>query len=148
MKNENVNESNFSTDEGMDVEAMNELLALTDAPFRLRADNEQTRARLLDLVKNNERYEGFTVLNVPVPFWEFAEGYEIDFVQLHDTTPLGDENPNKVVGFCGVCSWKGNELVSLDGDSYSDEMLVYGYEWFTNEGEGIEKGLDILVKEW
>lgn len=142
MKNENVNESNFSTDEGMNVPMCT----------HSTCSEEIELLALKLLLQNSDRYEGFDVLEKPIPFREFAEkfaeGTDIELIQLHDTTPVSEKYPNEIVGFCGVCAWKDGALVSLDGDSYSDEMLVYGYEWFTNEGEGIEKGLDLLVKEW
>ena len=100
---------------------------------------------LKKLVKTNERYKDFTLLECPVRFKDMQADNDIDVVQLHDIYPCGD---NEIVGFCGICSWKDNILTSLDGDSYTDEMLVYGYSWFTNEEEGITKGLDILVEDW
>lgn len=100
---------------------------------------------LKKLIKNNPRYKDFTLLECPVRFKDMQADNDIQLVQLHS---IAECEPNDVVGFCGVCSWTNNELKSLDGDSYSDEMLVYGYSWFTNEEENITKAIDILVLDW
>lgn len=97
---------------------------------------------LKKLIQTNPRYKNFTLLECPVRFKDMQADNDIPLVQLHDISECG---PNDIVGFCGVCSWLNNKLESLDHDSYSDEMLVYGYSWFENDGH---KCLDILVLDW
>lgn len=138
------------TDEEMEI--INKLMS--NHPCHHAENNFEliNRLHLYSLIDNSERYKNFVILEKPIPFREFvekfAEGADIELIQLHDTAPVSDKYPNEIVGFCGACAWKDGALVSLDGDSYSDKMLIYGYEWFENEKAEIEKGLDILVKEW
>jgi len=98
---------------------------------------------LKSIVKNNERYQDFILLETPVRFKDMQANVDAKVVQLHSIELCGE---NDIVGFCGVFSWKNNKLTSLDGDCYSDETPVYGYSWFRDE-EG-DECLDILVKEW
>lgn len=91
----------------------------------------------------NPRYENFTFLKTPVLFKDLFKDTDIEYVQVHDATPIFED---QIVGFCGVFSWKNNKIEPLDGDSYSDNMPVLGYNWFINNF-GI-KCLDILVSEW
>lgn len=35
---------------------------------------------------------------------------------------------HKEIGLCGAFSWKNNTVISLDYDSYSEDMTVYGYK--------------------
>lgn len=97
----------------------------------------------LKIVKKNPRYEDFTFLEIPIRFKDMQADNNIKVVQLHSIEPVGADD---IVGFCGVCSWIDNTIAPLDGDSYSAEMLVYGYEWFDDNDYG--RCLDILVKEW
>lgn len=100
--------------------------------------------RLKKIIKNSDRYKNFTLLECPVRFKDMQADNDIDVVQLHSIEPCGDD----IVGFCGQCTWKDNVLSPLDGDTYYDTMLVYGYEWWSNEEEGVKRGLDILVEDW
>lgn len=83
-----------------------------------------------------DRYYDFTFLPTPVAFSEAWKGKKEDLVQVHSTS----------CGFCGVFSWDGEKLTSLDGDSYNPNMKVIGYSYFdTDDGEC----LDILVgNDW
>ena len=98
---------------------------------------------LEELVKTNKRYKGFTIYSKPVPFKDtplFSDKYWC--IQVHDTTPVKD---NDIIGFAGQCKVKNGEVVSLDGDSYSANMTVVGYCEFYN---GDSLCLDLLVDEW
>jgi len=100
---------------------------------------EYTASEVKEKIRNIDRYCSFTVLDTPQVFRSFFAGKDFDVVQLHSLYPVDDG----IVGFCGVCSWESGKLKSLDGDSYSEEMTVYGYrEWSDEEAS---KGLDILV---
>lgn len=90
---------------------------------------------------NRERYKGFTYLDTPKEFCKLMKDKDYDTVQVHATDPIGDDD---IVGFCGVFSWKNNVLTPLDGDSYNQNVLVYGYSEFTANNE---KCIDILVGE-
>ena len=83
-----------------------------------------------------ERYKDFTLLSNPIPFYDWADGEDFELVQLHSLMPSGE---NDIVGFCGIFSWKNNKLKNLDGDSYDEKMLVYGYHLFE------DNKVDILV---
>ena len=92
-----------------------------------------------EIVKNNDRYENFVIVDEPKPFKEMFKDQDISCVQTHSTTVVDE---NTLVGFSGAFEWKDNKIISLDGDSYSENMIVLGYEWFENEGK---KGLDVLI---
>jgi hypothetical protein len=102
---------------------------------------------LKEIISTLERYKDFTILDNPVIFSDLFVNKNIDVVQLHSTQIINMDDHKDIVGFCGQCEWKNNQIKSLDGDSYSDNMKVYGYEWFSNEEEGIRVGVDILVGE-
>ena len=69
----------------------------------------------------SERYRDFTMLETPVPFNILMEGRNISIVQVHDATPVGN---NDIVGFAGVFCWKDGQAVPLDGDIYNKSMTV------------------------
>ena len=99
-----------------------------------------------EILKSSGRYKDFVLLDKPVRFDEFFAGKDADVVQLHSIQLCGGDD---IVGFCGACSWKDGVLEPLDHDSYSEKMPIFGYSWWSNKKEGIEKGLDILVgDEW
>lgn len=93
------------------------------------------------VIKTNKRYTDFTILDEPKSFDEMFVGQDIPCVQLHSTELLSDLSD--IIGFCGTFSWENGVLTSLDGDSYTKNMSVLGYNWFTNESG--KKCLDILV---
>ena len=98
-----------------------------------------------EIISGSDKYSNFVLLAIPVAFAQLFADSDIDLVQLYSIQPAGDD----IVGFCGACIWKNNTLTPADGDSYTKDMLVYGYDWFTNEDEGIKRGLNILVgEEW
>lgn len=98
-------------------------------------------SEIRDRINSNSRYKNFTLLDSPVAFKDFDCGDIVDIVQVHSVQPVLDD----IVGFMGAFAFRYGEIISLDGDSYFENMLVYGYEWWENEDEGIAKGLDILT---
>ena len=97
-----------------------------------------------DVVKANDRYSSFIILKEPVSFLKLFQGKDIPCVQLHSIEMCSFDDTAGIVGFCGSFSWINDRIKSLDGDSYTTSMNVYGYEWFDHDGE---KCLDILVGE-
>ena len=97
-------------------------------------------------IRKIKRYSDFIFLNKPEKFKDLFNNKTYDCVQVHDLTPIGGSD---VVGFAGQFSWHENKIKSLDGDSYTSGMSIYGYKEFTFEDhEEILLGLDILVEEW
>lgn len=92
-----------------------------------------------------ERYGNFAYLAKPTPFDKLFKDKNYEVVQLHDISDYTAEKGFEVIGFCGACKWQDNVLTSLDGDSYTETMEVWGYCEFDCDGN---PGLDILVKEW
>lgn len=90
-----------------------------------------------------DRYKDFTFLSMPLTFVKLNTklNEDIELVQLHCF------NRDKLfnIGFCGSFSWKNNEVISLDGDVYTKNTLVYGYKFFTFDTD--KTGLDIIVDE-
>lgn len=107
------------------------------------------KEELKQIIETNDRYEDFILLENPVKLKDMLANQNVECIQLHSTqtfeTPVGKD----IVGFCGVCAWIDNNIKSLDGDSYYEDMTIYGYSWWSNEEEGIKKGLDVLVgNDW
>ena len=82
-----------------------------------------------------ERYENYEKIK-PAKFSEVFRNQDATWVQVHQMD----------LGFVGTFCWKNNEIVSLDGDDYKEDMLIYGYQWFKNRGGCT--CLDILVDKW
>lgn len=99
---------------------------------------------LRNLIQSLERYEGFKLLDHPVLLKDLFANIDVEYVQLHSTQMISGKDYKSIVGFCGVFQWTDNQIKSLDGDSYTSEVFVYGYKWFVNEGE---RCLDVLVGE-
>ena len=61
-----------------------------------------------------------------------------------------DEEDREKIGedsiFFGVCCSKNGELISLDGDTYSEEDKVLGHWEFSKPEKGIENGLIVLTE--
>lgn len=107
-------------------------------------NNEETFEELKQRVSNLDRYKDFVFLKKPTEFDKtnlFSEKYAE--IQLHDVSKI-PEYPD-VLGFCGVFKVESEEIVSLDGDSYSSQMIVVGYKEFVY---GNETCLDLLTIEW
>lgn len=101
---------------------------------------------VLDIIKKEDRYKDFTILEKPIKFKDLFKDVDFDVVQLHSTQVYELKNGEKdIVGFCGLFKWKNNKIKPLDGDSYYDGFTVIGYEKFTNEEDGINSGIDLLV---
>jgi hypothetical protein len=95
-----------------------------------------------EVIKENVRYEGFTILEDPVPFNEMFANRDIPLVQVHSTYVFEVDGKEDIVGFSGVFEWKNGEVIPGDFDSYNPRMLVLGYE-------EDDKCLDILVgNDW
>lgn len=76
----------------------------------------------------------FDFLCQPIKFCDFVEWQE-DFVHLYSIQR----------GFCGVFSWDGCEITSIDNNNYNKEMKVLAYKYFdTKTGE---RELAILVDD-
>ena len=98
------------------------------------------------ILKESGRYKDFTLLEKPEPFNKFFTDKNYPIVQVHSTQIFETSGKKDIVGFYGQFEWKDNKITSLDGDSYSETMLVFGYEEFDCE-EDI--GIDILVgNDW
>ena len=95
-----------------------------------------------EVIKDNDRYEGFTILEDPVPFNEMFADRDIPLVQVHSTYTFESEGKDYIAGFSGAFEWKNGEVIPCDGDSYNKEMMVLGYE-------DDDECLDILVgNDW
>lgn len=97
------------------------------------------------IIQSKYSYKDFLILDKPAMFCELFAGQNIPCVQVHSIQVIQVcGNAPDIVGFCGVFKWNDDEIISLDGDSYSQSTIVYGYSWFSN---GKDKCLDILVGE-
>ena len=78
-------------------------------------------------------------------FSEFFKDRDYDMVQIHDIRPISESIPDPI-GFVGKFKWKSNTITSLDGDSYTDKMPIWGFEEYTSK-DGM-KCIDILTDNW
>lgn len=60
--------------------------------------------------------------------------HDIDLIQIHDLT----DN----LGYVGDIAWKDGKIVSLDGDTYIQDMKIKGYKTWD------DGSMSILVYEW
>lgn len=93
------------------------------------------------IIKSSDRYKDFIMLESPMAFNKVFSFQDISLVQLHSIQVCGKKN-EYIVGFCGCFKWEDNKVTSLDGDSYSEDEMIYGFSWFTYNGD---RCLDILV---
>lgn len=104
--------------------------------------------KIKEIIRKNEnkRYDFFTLmLENPVKLKDMLKNKDVQVVQLFSLqTCKAKDGKEYLIGFCGQLEWKNNTAISLDGDTYNDDMHVYGYQWWKNEEHGIT-GLDILV---
>ena len=96
-------------------------------------------------VKHNPRYSNFTYLDNPLTFNEFFKDKDYDVVQIHDIRSISEFIPDPI-GFVGKFKWKSNTITSLDEDSYTDKMPIWGFEEYTNK-DGM-KCIDVLTDNW
>lgn len=80
------------------------------------------------VIKNDEEYNGFTIFDKPAKFKDIYINKDIPRVQLYSINVYTVAGEEHVMGFCGVFEWKDNKIIPIDGDSYSDNLSVYGYE--------------------
>lgn len=89
---------------------------------------------------DKRRYKDFVFLKEPVEFSILFKDIDFPEVQVHAGAVIFDT----LVGFMGAFKWTHNTITPLDGESYSTEMLVYGFRIF-RDGVSLENNLDILV---
>ena len=98
----------------------------------------------IDRIKNNPRYSDFTYFENPIMFNEYFKDKDYDTVQIIDIRPISDIYPDPI-GFVGKFEWKSNTITSLDGDSYTEHMPIYGYHEFEHDGQAC---VSVLTDEW
>lgn len=107
-----------------------------------------TKDDILAAVKGDQ-YNDFTILDTPMPFSEFQSGNKIALVQIHALNVYmrsdGSEFKDDELMFVGVFEWDGNNVRSLDGDTYNKDAVVYAYEWFHDDDGTL--CLDIVTGE-
>lgn len=81
-----------------------------------------------EIIKNDEMYRDFTILDKPAKFKDIYANKDIPRVQLYSTSVFSVDGKEQLIGFCGVFEWKDNKVIPLDGDSYSENFRVLGYE--------------------
>ncbi len=89
-----------------------------------------------------ERYKNFVLYDPPIKFKEM-ELRDQPIIQLHSISFIDNRYFKGILGFCGVIKVTDGKIESLDGDTYNENMTVYGYNWWTDKNG--RKGLDILV---
>lgn len=118
-----------------------DLLRMTEDELLKKIGMPRFKEKWREVIYNNDRYKKFTVLNKPEKFCDVFRDKDLPYVQLHSLELCNDDSD--VVGFCGVCKWIGGEISPIDGDSYTKNMLIYGYSWFKDK-DGADC-IDILV---
>ena len=122
------------------------LMSLTDNTTILYKNGGTIRGTTMDIkrIKNNPRYEDYIFFDEPAWFEEYFNDKDYPIVQIHDINPISSRLPDPI-GFVGRFRWKANEVISLDGDSYTSHMLIYGLDEFEYEGQTC---LNILTDRW
>ena len=74
---------------------------------------------------------------------DLIKNKDYDYVSYRLTLPNGNDT------FAGCFASKGGEIISLDGDIYSNDEEVLSYEEQSQPEDNIQNGLTIVVKtEW
>ena len=103
------------------------------------------------IAKTNERYDDFVFTKdsflgpTSTLFRVFANDDRYHIVQIYDLTidPYADDD---IMGFVGQFRWENNKITSLDGDSYSPYMTIWGYKIFRDDDGNT--CLDVLTCDW
>ena len=88
--------------------------------------------KLRELVEKSG-YTHFTFVNKPIPFNDMYRDNDIEIVELVSAGTYELKGEKGIVGFCGKFKWLSNKIISLDYDTYNEDMLVLGYHWFKNK---------------
>lgn len=97
---------------------------------------------VLPILNKSDKYNKFHILEKPAPFKRLLENQNFDYVALHSLQTWGEGD--NIIGYVGEFEWKDNKVISLDGDSYYDDFLVYGYLNHIHTDTN-EIGLEVLV---
>jgi hypothetical protein len=76
---------------------------------------------------------GYMLFDTERPIAEVLK-HDVDLIKIHDLT----DN----LGYAGDIAWKDGKVVSLDGDTYIQDMKIKGYKTW-DDGT-----ISILVDEW
>lgn len=114
--------------------------------FTLTGGNRKNCGRehyfnIKETLRANDRYKDFWFFRNPQDFSKCFKDQNFEVVQLHDITIKN----GALIGFCGTFKWENNQIIPIDGDSYTKHMNIIGYKIFEHEGK---KCTDILVEEW
>ena len=113
---------------------------LNEESKNILAEKKEILAEKKEILAKSERYSHFILLDEPKKFTELFAGKPYDCVQLHSAQIISCHDQKDVMGFFGAFSWDGE-----NHDTYSEEMLVIGYDFFTNPDAGVNNGLEIIV---
>lgn len=74
---------------------------------------------------------------------DLIKNKDYDYIECRITLPesLGGGDT-----FFGVAKSENGKLISLDGDSYSENTEIIKYEEWTNEEKGIKNGLTVTYE--
>lgn len=95
-----------------------------------------------EMISRDIRYMDYYLFDEPVIFSKWKANKDVDAVFIHSILKY----KNSLIGFAGAFTWKDDYVISLDGDNYSKDMIVYGFKWSVNEDN--EPILNILVENW
>ena len=63
-------------------------------------------------------------------------------IEYRCNAPKCDDEDDMLFGYC---RWDGNELISLDGDSYYLNDVIENYEWrYTDEGDYLTVWIEVV----
>lgn len=130
----------------IDVPARHHIIDATELLKALRrlSEEEQTFKEVVDTI------ECFPLVHIPDVLSKYSLGgytifdternitevltHDVDLIQINDLT----DN----LGYAGDIAWKDGKVVSLDGDTYIQDMKIKGYKVWD------DGSMSILVYEW
>lgn len=74
---------------------------------------------------------------------DLIKNKDYDYINYYLIIP--DVNDGEPV-FAGIFKSEGGKIISLDGDSYSEDEEVVEYEEWSNPSKGLEKCLTVVVE--
>ena len=74
---------------------------------------------------------------------DLIKNKDYDYISYRMIIPVVNDGESI---FAGCFKSEGGKIISLDGDSYSEDEEVVDWSEFTNPSRGVENGLEVVVE--
>lgn len=91
----------------------------------------------IEKLKKRDKYILYAFPDKPTPFCELFKERNFEVVDVLIIYSEDDAT------YAGSFKWEFGKIISLDGDTYNENMKVYGYKIFSHDMDSL--GLSIIV---